>query len=65
MKLRDWMVENGVSRRDLAKALGVCINTIDRWNNRTRRPSYPSIIRLHEFTGGEVTDTDFIEKRSG
>jgi transcriptional regulator with XRE-family HTH domain len=59
MDLRDWMKLHDQSNADFAAKLGVAVNTVSRWRNRTRLPRPREMQKIAGATGGEVTANDF------
>lgn len=65
MKLREWRLAEGLSQRGLALALGerysviVYQSHVACWE-RGSMPRKAWLIRLLDFTGGQVTANDFI-----
>lgn len=49
--VRRWMRQNGVSRSELARRMGVSRATLYSVLNETGNPSHYTLERLHEVTG--------------
>ena len=64
-ELKRWREANGYSQARLAKALGVAVMTVSRWENRTR--SIPSFLHLAlrclELEGGDSKKGKTRERR--
>ena len=59
MTLREWMIHNHVTQRDMAKRLGTSQQNILRWVAEVT-PSLEMIKLISEVTGGAVSYEDFI-----
>ena len=53
------MESRGLSDEDVAAATGFTRVTISRIRRRKVRPDWPTIGKLKEFSGGEITADDF------
>jgi len=62
MKLETWLARQGITQAELAKLSNVSQPTISRLlNGETPLPSWTTITRLHQATGGAVTANDFFK----
>ena len=59
MTLREWMIHNHVTQRDMAKRLGTSQQNILRWVAEVT-PSLEMIKLISEVTDGAVSYEDFI-----
>ena len=59
MKLRAYRAANGLSREVVAKALGVSVETIRRYETGERIPRRAIMRRIAEWSGKQVTAADF------
>lgn len=48
-RLKELRIENGLSLKELANAIGVSDVAISRWENRQRTPNIESLIALAKF----------------
>lgn len=61
-KLTKWRETQGLSRGELAQAIGCNRSQVGRWESGLSHPRYFSIIeRVDRLTGGEVTILDWYE----
>ncbi len=61
MKLAHWLKQNRKRQAELASAVRRSPSQISRIANGRSRPSWELVERIHGFTGGAVTATDFID----
>lgn len=59
MKLKDWLLKEGLSPTDYARQLKWPQATIARYVNGDRIPEPPNMAVIVETTRGEVTPNDF------
>lgn len=60
MNLQEYRKAHGLTRAELARALGVAWVTLWKWEERRARPSYGHLVRISEVTHGAVTLTELI-----
>lgn len=53
------MEQHGLSDEQVADAIGVSRVTVSRIRRSVSRPDWPTIGKLKEFSGGEITADDF------
>lgn len=59
MTLREWMITNNVSQRDMARRLNTSQQNVLRWQ-REVTPSLEMIQLISKETGGQVNFEDFL-----
>jgi transcriptional regulator with XRE-family HTH domain len=59
MHLSEYMTANGLSDETVAAAIGVSRVTVSRIRRRKVRPDWPTIAKLKEFSGGQMSADDF------
>lgn len=60
MHLSDYMIANGLTDEDVAKAIERDRVTVSRIRRRKVRPDWSTIEKLKTFTGGLCTADDFL-----
>jgi transcriptional regulator with XRE-family HTH domain len=60
MQLVDWRRIKHMTQADVAKALGVIVVTVSRWECGTRIPEPEMQRRIVGFTDGDVTPNDWM-----
>jgi transcriptional regulator with XRE-family HTH domain len=60
--LTDLRKSRGITRSELARAIGVIEGTILKWENNETDPAFRSVVRMAEFLGLEF-DLHPIEKK--
>lgn len=63
MLLRIWMIEHGVSNKDLSGALGCHEMNVTLWRTGKRKPGRLYAVKLEELTGGRVTAASWDETK--
>ena len=58
-KLTKWREQRGMSKGDLATALGCNRSQIGRWESGLSQPSFAIIDKIDRLTDGEVTINDW------
>lgn len=61
MKLKIWLVTNKMSVGDFAEALGYERTLVSKWIGGHYFPRPQKLIKIMDYTGGEVTANDFLE----
>jgi transcriptional regulator with XRE-family HTH domain len=64
--LKKWRIDNGYSQAALAKALGVAVMTVSRWETGLRTiPSFLHLaLRCLELEGGDIDKGNIRERRT-
>tara|TARA_R100001480_G_scaffold50003_1_gene63098 strand:+ start:1276 stop:1458 length:183 start_codon:yes stop_codon:yes gene_type:complete len=60
MKLRAYMVSEGIRQVDLAKILNVNQSSINKWLYKKSLPSGKHMIQIYKLSKGEVNLKDWI-----
>jgi len=60
-KLTKWREQRGMSKGDLAHAIGCNRSQIGRWESGLSQPSFAIIDKIDRLTNGEVTINDWYE----
>lgn len=65
-ELKEWRIKNGHTQGTLAKALGVHLNAVARWESGTRKiPAFLHLaLRCLELEGGERVERDKRKKKT-
>lgn len=59
MRLKDYMVEQGLTAPTLAERLGYSLSAVRKWMQRVRVPKLPTILRIKAITHGKVAENDW------
>jgi len=62
MKLTDYLAQPHVSRQNFARALGVHVDSLYKWERGDRIPRKNMLAKIAEQTGGAVRPADFFEQ---
>jgi len=60
MNLQQYREAHGLTRAQLARAIGVAWVTLWKWEERRARPSYEHLTRISEVTNNAVCLTEII-----
>jgi len=60
MQLVDWRRIKHMTQADVAKALGVIVVTVSRWERFERTPTAKLQIEIFKLTNGRVTPNDWM-----
>jgi transcriptional regulator with XRE-family HTH domain len=60
MQFVDWRRIKNKNQADVAKALGVVVVTISRWERGVRVPTAKLQIEIFKLTNGRVTPNDWL-----
>ncbi len=60
MLLLDYINENDISKAEAARQLGVRWTTIWRWIKGRSVPQHDHLLKIKEWSGGQVTPNDFV-----
>jgi transcriptional regulator with XRE-family HTH domain len=60
MTLAEFLKSSGKSQSEFADLLGVSQVAVMRYANGSREPSFETIRKIHEITGGKVGPDDFV-----
>lgn len=63
MKLADYLFRHGLIPQDLQKELGLTRSTVHRYLIGERIPRPTTMVRVTEFTSGQVQLVDFLDER--
>jgi transcriptional regulator with XRE-family HTH domain len=61
MQLVDWRRIKNKTQADVAKALGVIVVTVSRWERGERVPTSKFQIEIFKLTSGRVTPNDWMK----
>jgi transcriptional regulator with XRE-family HTH domain len=64
MKLTDYLKKHKISVADFAKSVGVDQDSVYRYCNGTRRPSWRVLPKIMSVTGGKVKAESFLPRPS-
>jgi DNA-binding LytR/AlgR family response regulator len=56
MRIQKCREERGISRNDFAEALGCVLSTVGRWENGSRVPDVPMLMRIAKTLGVKIDD---------
>lgn len=59
MRLGDWLDQQGITASAFALMIGVQPSAVSKMRLGRSRPSWPTLDRIAEVTGGAVTPNDF------
>ncbi len=62
-KLDNYLVNNKISKKQLASELGVSINTLQKWWGN-REPSQEHVVKIQELLSDDISDTTAISDNS-
>lgn len=63
MFLREYRVQQGLSRAQFAAMIGSSDRALVKWENGDRTPSLEAIASIEAATGGAVTWRDWLEQK--
>jgi transcriptional regulator with XRE-family HTH domain len=60
MKLESYLASAGLSFQAMGDLIGCSAETVRRYANGAREPSFETIRKIHDVTGGQVGPDDFV-----
>lgn len=60
MTLREWLLANNRKSREIVELTGKSHQLVTGWLQGSRQPKLKDVLRIAEFTGGQVGLTDWI-----
>ena len=63
MWLKSWMHNEGVGRDGFAETLGIAPQTLSSYCSGKKKPSVKVVVKIHNFTNGQVSFADFFNDR--